>query len=299
MSDKVYINEAFPCINMILTWPRRAFKMLIRRHRLLIFLICFSSFMMPIYLQELGWSHGNYEIVRLILSSAIIYQLVKMVWPSLIIHILAYWLVYRLIKTGSREFIAFSGLLYLAIAFGQGTAFTKYGLSLLTSNIALMSAVGLLWLRDFREKVGLKGKGPAWFLPFGLFAFAAPMAGPTPWAWIWESARANPLLALPAFTLDALAGFGAVAYCLFTPLALSSAARAGAIRPLTMRMTSMLGILYSTIIITFFIAGALVGSIPAGEFFKSLWNSVLHIPLLITCAYYFLIDVELYSQQKK
>ncbi len=258
-------------------------KWLVGRHRLLAFLVFGVSLVVPPYTEKLGWvvSERVPEVVLLVLRSALIKHLVFAVWPSLALHVLAYWLLYRLAKAGSRGFVAFSGLLYLAIAVGQGSAVTEYGFSILASNVILILAIGVLWLRDYRDKVSLEGRGPAWLLPLTLFAFIAPMPlpGSTPWAWMWKSTEASPITALSALAMDALAGHGVVAYCLFTPLALYSAAKTGALRPLTIRLTSLPGIFYALVVIA---------SAAATPDFGSVWSAALHIPLLVTNTYYFL-----------
>ncbi len=103
---------------------------------------------------------------------------------------------------------------------------------------------------------------------------------------MWENAPRQPLLVIPALVMDALAGYGAVAFCFFTPLALTLAVRSGALRPITVKVTAMPGIAFSTMIIVSAVANVLSG-VPEGRALTLIWNALLHVPLLVTGAYYF------------
>ncbi len=264
-----------------------------KRARLIAFILWFIAFMSPLYVQWKGFVYDQ-RIVWEILSSSVIYNFTVWIWPSLILHLLAYSLLFLSLKNLKyvKYFILFSSLEYLMIGAGQSTAITRGGVESLISNLILIVLVGLLWLRDTHSQPNYEGKGPSWFLPLALFSFIAPGAASSivpPWFWMWKIAASQPLYVIPALLGDAFAGFGAVAYCLFTPLAITLAGRYGAIRPLTLRLTSLLGVAFSSIIIGSSLIDIYTGALPIGKQLPVIWNAVLHIPLLITCTYYFLV----------
>ncbi len=266
------------------------------RPRLLSILLWFSAFMSPLYVQGTGFVY-DYNLVHRIMSSSMIYGFVTVIWPSLIMHLATYVLVLLSLRNPRyvRYFLAYAGASYILIGLGQSTSFIDGKLASMISNLILVVFIGLLWIRDALSPVEFKGRGTAWFLPLALFAFISPMATARqapPWSWMWESAGKQPLLAVPALIADSLAGFGPVAYCFFTPLALTVAGRAGALRPMTLRLTSLLGMAFSSIIWAFSIAGISGGWIPPSERFSAMWNAVLHLPLLVICTYYFVVSWE-------
>ena len=261
-----------------------------RRARLTSVALWLLAFMCPLYVQGEGFVYSN-ELIFRVLSSSLIYRLVEAAWPSLILHLLAYYLAYRALRGDARPFLAYSGAAYLAIAVGQSTAVLDGRVVSLVSNAVLTVAVGALWIRDCLRPVEFEGRGSGW-LPLALFAFAAPAAsagGGAPWSWMWAEAASRPYMAIPAVLADALAGYGPVAYCLYTPLALTVAGGRGALRPLTLRLTSILGVVYSSIILVFSLLEIALGWIPPGRQALALWNAVLHLPLLATCSYYFAV----------
>ena len=256
--------------------------------RLTAFLIWFLAFMFPLYVQGEGFTY-SYKLVYEVLGSALIYQFVQLVLPSLAMHLIALYLAYKALRGEVRPFLAYASIAYLMIAVGQSTALIEGRLVMILSNTVLILLAGLLWLRDYLRPVSYEKSGPKWFLPLSLLAFLAPLTSaiePTPWTWMWEKATSQPLFVIPALIMDALVGYGAVAFCFFTPLALTLAGRNGALRPITVKMTAMPGIAFSTIIIVNAVANVLSG-VPEGRAFALLWNALLHVPLLVTSVYYF------------
>ena len=262
-----------------------------RRARAVALILWFVAFMSPVYVQGRGFVHDQ-RVVWEVLSTSIIYSFTTLVWPSLILHVLVYSLLVLSLRNRrySRYFVILAGLEYLLIGVGQSISLVRGRLEVLLSNLILIVLLGLLWLIDGASPVEYEGKGPWWFIPLALFAFVTP-AGATlsavpPWFWMWEFASSQPLYAIPALLADALAGFGVVAYCLFTPLAVTVAGREGALRPLTLRLTSTLGVVFSTIIIGSSALGIVSGAVPQAKQLGMAWNAILHIPLLVTCIYY-------------
>jgi len=265
------------------------------RDRLLALGVWFLAFMLPLYVEGEGLTYSSYHLVFRILSSALIYGFVTAIWPSFIMHLLAYLSAYRALKGKARSFLAYAAAAYLLIGVGQSTAIVEGRAAFILSNMVLIVVVGLLWLKDLLEPVRYEGLGPKWFFPLALFAFISPFSATAthkpPWFWMWEAIVKQPVLAIPAVVADALAGFGSVAFCLFTPLALTVAGKAGALRPITLRMTSMPGIAFSSIIIGSAIHGIVRGSLSSSDWVPLVWNAVLHVPLLVVCSYYFLVKV--------
>lgn len=268
-----------------------------KRARPFAILLWFLAFMSPVYVQGRGFVYDQ-RVVWEILSSSAIYSFVTMVWPSLILHITIYSLLMASLRNRryTRYFVLMAGFEYLLIGIGQSISIIDGRLEALLSNLILIILLGILWLRDGTDPAEYRGRGPWWFLPLGLFAFVTPAGATTsavpPWFWMWKLASTQPLYAIPALLADAMAGFGAVAYCLFTPLAITVAGREGVLRPLTVRLTSTLGVAFSSIIIGSSIVGILSGAIPAASQLGVAWNAILHLPLLVTCSYYLAVGWE-------
>ncbi len=265
-----------------------------RRARTVAFLLWFLAFMSPVYVQGRGLVYDQ-RVVWEVLSSSLIYGFVALVWPSLILHISVYALLALSLRDRRyvRYFLVLAGLEYLLIGVGQSISMVGGRIEALISNLLLILIVGSLWILDAVTPVEYEGRGSRWFLPLALFAFISPMGATSssvpPWYWMWRRAPSQPLLIIPALLADALAGFGTVAYCLFTPLALTIVGREGALRPLTLRLTSLLGVVFSSIIVGSAVLGMLIGTIPTTEQQGVIWNAVLHVPLLVICSYYFAV----------
>ena len=275
----------------------RGFRGLSRRPRVaafLVWLVCF--FTLPPYVESGGAEVG--EAIFSALSSSVIYEIVEELWPSLILHITLYLLLYLTVKRPEiygRYFMIYAGVLYAGIAVGQGIAFTeRFGLVIITSNVLLILLISVLWLRDgFRYKFEHVESGVLKLAPLALFGFIAPFSrtvnAVSPWFYMWKTAfKCSWYIVLPALALDALAGFGVAAYCLFTPISLTLMGYVKALKPLTLRLTSITGlsfvvIIWATTVLT------LINS-QATSFwtlFDIIWNAILHLPLLIICGYFF------------
>ena len=268
------------------------------RPRLTAFLIFISIFMViPPYVERAN-TFMNMSIVAMkALSAAVIYQFVVLIWPSLLLHIPVYYFLYKIVKgdlTIVKYFMIYTGLLYLFIAFGQGIAYIgEYGLVIITNNLIVISIIGLMWFRDYGRYVSSSiDRSVLKLVPLALFAYIAPIGrtGYTspPWWGLWMNAfKGNLLSAIQAFTMDIIAGYGSVAYCLFTPLALVIALSTRSAGPLTVRLMAITGLTFAVLI--WISAGYAMVSTQLGSwrFFEILWNAILHIPLFTICGYAF------------
>ncbi len=98
------------------------------RVRLTAFLIWLLTFMFPLYVQGEGFTY-SYQLVYEVLGSALIYRFVQLVFPSLAMHVLAFYLAYKALKGEVRPFLAYASAAYLVIAVGQSTALIGGGSS--------------------------------------------------------------------------------------------------------------------------------------------------------------------------
>jgi len=197
-------------------------------------------------------------------------------WLSPAIHVVTVVLLVALYLYRSRVgrvVDAFFGILFLFFAFGNHIAVTEnYGLVVLTGNLVPILIVGLFWMREVHKPLNayVFQKLPAWrywVLPFVFLAF---------WSPINAELRPdfNPLLLLTS-------SFG-VMYCPTTPL-----------------IVAVLTLMYPRVNIfllriTSFV-GLLIGLFNAMSFFMmpgyTLWNLILHTPLIFISAYGLLIPI--------
>ena len=269
------------------------------RPRLTAFLIFISIFIIiPPYIEKSSISTNVNMIVMKALSAAVIYQFVVLIWPSLLLHIPVYYFLYKIIKGDLnvvKYFMVYTGFLYLFIAFGQGIAYVdEYGLVVITNNLIIVSIIGLLWLRDYRRYIPSSiDRKVLKLASLALFAYIAPLgrtgyASP-PWWSLWIHAfKGNLLSAVEAFTMDLIAGYGAVAYCLFTPLALVIALSAKSAGPLTIRLTAITGLTFAVLIWLSTGYTIMTTQLEFWRFSEILWNAILHIPLFTICGYAFI-----------
>jgi len=201
---------------------------------------------------------------------------VAYLWLSPIIHVVFAVLLVGLYRYGSsvgRVADAFFGSLFLFFAFGNHVAVTEnYGLVVLTGNVVPIFIVGLFWLwevyRPRNEYVFVRL--PAWrywVLPFVFLAFWSPInaeLGPD----------FNPLLLLTS-------SFG-VMYCPTTPVIIAVLTLIyPRVNMYVLRITSFVGLL--------------IGLFNGMSFFLmpgyTLWNLVLHTPLIFISIYGLLMSV--------
>jgi hypothetical protein len=197
-------------------------------------------------------------------------------WISPTIHVITVVLLVVLYRCGSRVgriADAFFGILFLFFAFGNHIAVTEnYGLVVLTGNLVPILVVGLFWMWEVYKPLNeyVFQRLPAWrywVLPFVFLAFWSPINAEL-------NPDFNPLLLLTS-------SFG-VMYCSTTPI-----------------IVAVLTLIYPRVNIfllriTSFV-GLLIGLFNAMSFFimrgYTLWNLVLHTPLILISAYGLLIPI--------
>jgi len=201
---------------------------------------------------------------------------VAYLWLSPIVHVVTVALIVALFRYGpkiSRVADAFFGTLFLFFAFSNHIAVTKnYGLVVLTGNLVPVFIVGLLWMwevyRPLNKYVFQRlSAWRYWVLPFVFLAF---------WSPINAELRPdfNPLLLLTS-------SFG-VMYCPTTPLIIAVLTLMyPRVNVFLLRITSFVGLLIGLFnVMSFFIMPG-----------YTLWNLVLHTPLIFISAYGLLVPV--------
>lgn len=212
----------------------------------------------------------------LIIKEVFMQTSIAYLWLSPAIHVITILLIVALYRYGSRigrVADALFGIFFLFFAFGNHIAVTEsYGLVVLTGNLVPILIVGLLWMWEVYKPLNeyVFQSLPAWrywVLPFVFLAFWSPINAEL-------NPDFNPLLLLTS-------SFG-VMYCPTTPL-----------------IVAILTLIYPRVNIfllriTSFV-GLLIGLFNAMSFFLmpgyTLWNLVLHIPLIFISAYGLLITI--------
>jgi len=212
----------------------------------------------------------------LVIRDVFIRTSVAYLWLSPAIHVVTVVLLVALYLYGSRlgrVVDAFFGILFLFFAFGNHITVTEnYGLVVLTGNLVPILIVGLLWVwevyRPLNEYVFHKlSAWRYWVVPFVFLAFWSPINAEL-------NPDFNPLLLLTS-------SFG-VMYCPTTPLIVAVLTLIyPRVNILLLRITSFVGLL--------------IGLFNAMSFFMmpgyTLWNLILHIPLIFISAYGLLITI--------
>ena len=216
------------------------------------------------------------EESALVIRDVFIQTSIAYLWLSPAIHVITFVLLVALYQYGSRVgriADAFFGMLFLFLAFGNHIAVTEnYGLVVLTGNLVPILTVGLLWMWEVYKPLNeyVFQRLPAWrywVLPFVFLAFWSPINAEL-------NPDFNPLLLLTS-------SFG-VMYCPTTPL-----------------IVAILTLIYPRVNIfllriTSFV-GLLIGLFNTMSFFimpgYTLWNLVLHTPLISISAYGLLIPI--------
>jgi len=197
-------------------------------------------------------------------------------WLSPTIHIITVALLVALYRYGSRVgriTDAFFGILFLFFAFGNHIAVTEnYGLVVLTGNLVPILIVGLFWMWEICKPLNVYvfQKLPTWrywVLPFVFLAFWSPINAEL-------SPDFNPLLLLTS-------SFG-VMYCPTTPLIVAVLTLIyPRVNIFLLRITSFVGLLIG-------LFNALSLFVMPGY---TLWNLILHTPLIFISAYGLLITI--------
>jgi len=195
-------------------------------------------------------------------------------WLSPILHVITILVLVAIYFYGtktSRVVDAYFSFLFLFVAFSNHIALTEnYGLVILTGNLVPISFVGLCWIAEVfkpKNEYSFRRLPPwrYWVVPLVVLAFWSPINPDL-------SANFDPLL---LFT----SSFG-VMYCPTTPfiVALLTLIYPRVNQPL-LRVTSFVGLFIGMFnIMSYFIMPG-----------YTLWNLILHIPLITICAYGLLI----------
>jgi len=233
----------------------------------LLFLIGFGF---PPYASR-GYAWGELgEVITEGLGHAVIYGFVDLVWPSVLLHLLALAILASVFlggERGARAFDIWAFVTYLMIGLGQGIGVSeRYGVVVLTGNVFIVLLVAFSWGLEcltgwnrFRREYLAPRR--AWLIPLAAWAYWSPV----------EPFRLDPRYLL--------VGYFGVAYCLTTPVVLTLMALyyPDVNRPV-MRLTAFLGLIF----------GVMNVSRPlwAGPTPVAIWEgTLLHLPLLITSSY--------------
>ena len=212
----------------------------------------------------------------LVIKEVLMQTSVAYLWLSPIIHIATVLLFAALYIYGTRVgrvADAFFAVLFLFIAFSNHIAVTDtYGLAVITGNLVPILVVGLLWVWEVYKPQNnyVFKRLPAWrywVLPFAFLAFWSPIDAQL-------NPDFNPLLLLNS-------SFG-VMYCPTTPviIAILTLIYPGVNRTV-LRATSFVGLIMGLFnMLSFFIMPG-----------YTLWNLVLHTPLIFISLYGLLIPV--------
>jgi hypothetical protein len=236
---------------------------------LVVLLIC--SFLPVFTASPFPQQDSSLVIKELLMKTSVAY-----LWLSPVVHIVTVALLIALVLYGSkagRVVDAFFAILFLFIAFSNHIAVTDtYGLAVVTGNLVPVLIVGLFWVWEvykpkndyvFKRLPGWR----YWVLPFAFLAFWSPIDNQL-------NPNFNPLLLLNS-------SFG-VMYCPTTPVVITL---------LTLIYPRVNGHVLRT---TSFV-GLIIGLFNVLSYFTmpgyTLWNLVLHTPLIFISLYGLLIPV--------
>ena len=228
-----------------------------------------------------SWPEMWYVIKEVVAYKAIIYKLVRLAWPSALIHVLALALIAAVAIWGERAAKAFDiyvFAIYLMVAVGQGVGFSGlYGLIVLTGNIALGLFIAFSW--GWECLVGRNRFRREFFAPERLWL--VPLA-----AWAYWS-PVEPFKLDPSYLLI---GYFGLSFCFTTPVVLTlMALYYPDVNKPVMRFTAFLGLvfgLYNVVPPLVFLA---LGTYIADAIWR---GTILHLPLLIISAYALVLTIK-------
>lgn len=239
---------------------------------MLVFLILFLCIFLPTYSSV----PFEQQETMLVYRDVFVQTSVAYLWLSPLIHIATVILmvaIYRYGRKIGRVADIYFGALFLFSAFSNHIAITEdYGLVVMTGNVVQISIVGIFWIWeafDLRNEFAFR-KLPTWrywVVPFAFFAFWSPI---------------NPDLS-PSFSplLLLTSSFG-VMFCPTTPVVIALLTLIyPRVNKYVLGVTSFVGFLIG-------IFNAMSLLIMPGY---SLWNFVLHIPLICISSYGLLLTV--------
>lgn len=240
------------------------------KKHLLTLLLLFLCVFLPTYASV----PFNQRESMLVIRDVFIQTSIAYLWLSPVVHvtiILQIISIFRYGKRMGRIIDAYFGILFLFMAFSNHIAITEnYGIAVITGNVVQIVIVGLFWFWDVQksQNVFVFKRLPTWrywVIPFAVLAFWSPINADL-------SPNFSPLLLLTS-------SFG-VMFCPTTPVVIAILTLIyPRVNNYVLRVTSFVGFLIGT-----FNAMALV-LMPG----YSLWNFILHIPLISISLYGLLI----------
>jgi hypothetical protein len=236
---------------------------------LVVLLIC--SFLPVLTASPFPQQDSSLVIKEVLMKTSVAY-----LWLSPIVHVFTMVLLVALYLYGSRmgrivDF--FFAILFLFIAFSNHIAVTEtYGLAVVTGNLVTILIVGLFWVWEvYRPQNNyVFERLPAWrywVLPFAFLAFWSPMDAQL-------NPDFNPLLLLNS-------SFG-VMYCPTTPVIIALLTLIyPRVNTYVLRTTSFVGLIMGLFnVMSYFVMPG-----------YTLWNLVLHTPLIFISLYGLLIPI--------
>jgi len=210
----------------------------------------------------------------LVIKEVLIKTSVEYLWLSPLIHVIIVVLLVALYLYGyrvGRVADAFFAILFLFIAFSNHIAVTDtYGFAVVTGNLVPILIVGMLWVWEVYKPQNnyVFEKLPAWrywVLPFAFLAFWSPIDAQL-------NPDFNPLLLLNS-------SFG-VMYCPTTPIIIAVLTLIyPRVNKIVLKATSFVGLIIGLFnVMSYFIMSG-----------YTLWNLVLHTPLIFISLYGLLI----------
>jgi hypothetical protein len=236
---------------------------------LVVLLIC--SFLPVLTASPFPQQDSSLVIKEVLMKTSVAY-----LWLSPIVHVFTMVLLVALYLYGSRmgRIVGFFfAILFLFIAFSNHIAVTEtYGLAVVTGNLVTILIVGLFWVWEvYRPQNNyVFERLPAWrywVLPFAFLAFWSPMDAQL-------NPDFNPLLLLNS-------SFG-VMYCPTTPVIIALLTLIyPRVNTYVLRTTSFVGLIMGLFnVMSYFIMPG-----------YTLWNLVLHTPLIFISLYGLLIPI--------
>ncbi|MDH5438159.1 MAG: hypothetical protein OEX76_04580 [Candidatus Bathyarchaeota archaeon] len=237
-------------------------------------LLIFAALFLCIFLPPVTTVPLTAQETTLVIRDVFIQTSVAYLWLSPVIHVATIILLIALYRYGpkmGRVVDAYFGILFLFFAFSNHIAMTEnYGLVVITGNLVPVFIVGLFWMWEVfkprNEYVFQRLQvWRYWVVPFAILAFWSPINADL-------SPNFSPLLLLTS-------SFG-VMFCPTTPVVI-------AILTLIYPSVNM-----HLLRVTSFV-GALIGLFNAMSLFimpgYTLWNLILHTPLIFISLYGLLI----------
>ena len=239
-------------------------------------LLILSVLLVCSFLPVFAASPFSQQDSSLVIKEVLIKTSVAYLWLSPIVHVLTIALLVALCAYGpkvGRVVDLFFAILFLFIAFSNHIAITSsYGLAIVTGNLIPILIVGLFWIWEvYRPKNDyVFERLPVWrywVLPFAFLAFWSPIDAQL-------NPDFNPLLLLNS-------SFG-VMYCPTTPVIIALLTLIyPKVNTYVLKVTSFVGLIVGLFnVMSYFIMPG-----------YTLWNLILHTPLILISLYGLLIPI--------